>query len=196
MKHTNMLTLNNKMITNNKTVVAICGYKETGKTEAGKILAFKHGFKEINFAGALKRQCSLAFNTPSVFFNKKKNEPLPKYPDLTGRKIMQEVSEKYKELAPRIWVDRWLSSLAASLSDKIVVTDLRFPIELEMIRQFDRNLIIKVVKDDVLYEDTHVSEKGFLDADVDVLIPNNSSVEELHRIVEKSYNEYINIHAK
>jgi hypothetical protein len=65
-----------------------------------------------------------------------------------------------------------------------VITDFRFPNELKVIKENFKNVIsIRIERDSVSNNDNHASENQIMGLDVDKVIKNNGTIEELHRAI-------------
>jgi hypothetical protein len=137
-------------------IIGLSGYARSGKDEAAKVLVEKHGFTRVAFADKL-REVLYALN-PVVVANIKYHGPVP-VDEYTGPVYMrlQEIIDVYgwehyksspfsqdvRYLLQRLgteagrqtlWDSIWVDAAFAGVdSDKIVVTDVRFPNEAQAI---------------------------------------------------------------
>jgi len=161
-------------------IVGICGAKQHGKGTIAAALT-RFGFKEINFADALKRACSEAFAIPlDVFYdNARKESPLTEfgYPNESPRSILQHVgTELFRSRWPNIWIDTWKRMAAGS--PRVVVSDMRFPNELEAVRAM-KGYVIRVTRPGYGAADAHASEAHYSAFDVDWDVTNEGAPEDL-----------------
>lgn len=163
-------------------IVGVCGAKQHGKGTIASALT-TYGFTEINFADALKRACSAAFGIPlEVFYdndNDRKEKPLDEYgyPDESPRSILQYTgTELFRARWPNIWINTW--KRMALGHPRVVVSDLRFPNELDAVRELN-GYIIRVTRPGYGSPDAHASEAHYKDFTVDVDLINDGRPEDL-----------------
>lgn len=109
------------------------------------------------------------YNTP---YEANKKLPLIKY---TPRKLLQNIGTDLfrNQLHPNIWVS---STFANYLNDAWIITDVRFPNELQAIK--DRNgIVIRVNRNNSLFKSViHESETSLDNCAFDYVIENNSDI--------------------
>jgi hypothetical protein len=128
--------------------------KRVGKNEAAKLLQELYAEREItarcvSFASKLKECCELYFGLKDEFYYEfnpeERNEIIPKI-NKTPRQIWIEVGNKMREVYPNVWVDALLDQKYKE--DVLIVTDVRFPNEVQAIKA--RNgILVKIVRDSV-----------------------------------------------
>lgn len=181
-------------------VVGLSGLKGAGKDEAAKPL-IEQGWKKLAFADPLREM--LYTLNPIV----KMGPPMERafapmgqrqeytrwqeYLDVVGydeakkhtevRRLMQVfgtdvMREMYRQDA---WVDLAERTIEADPYQDWVLTDVRFDDEAEMVRR-QGGCMIRIQRNG-LVADGHQSEEGVRDDLVDVIMPNNGTVDSLHR---------------
>ena len=177
-------------------LVGLSGYAGAGKDEAAKALVQQRGFTRIAFADVL-RDMAYAIN-PFVLEVTEDEEDLiivrrlqdvidgygwdfskNEFPDV--RRLLQRLgTEAGREiLGENIWVD---TALARAEGD-IVVTDMRFPNELEAVEQQD-GITIRIERPGVGPRNDHASETSLSDHSLfRHIITNDGGIEELHNKV-------------
>jgi len=178
-------------------IIGVSGKRKVGKTTVANLIAEQLGktkkVEVIAFADMLKDVCALVFNMPRNLFDaidlkEVKVEPC----GMSPRQMMQRVADSLKKVAgERIFVE----SVAAKLKDAkvrgadvVVIHDVRYPYEAELVRS-NSGTVIHVVRDrrpltnDVI--DMHSSEKGIDLCVNDMVIKNNYSMSRLESLVEK-----------
>lgn len=112
------------------------------------------------------------YNTP---YEANKKLPLIKY---TPRKLLQKIGTDLfrNQLHPNTWVS---STFANYLNDAWIITDVRFPNELQAIK--DRNgIVIRVNRNNSLFKSViHESETALDNYEFDYIIDNNGTIEDL-----------------
>lgn len=128
-------------------IIALVGFKGSGKDTVGAILKRKYGFRTTSFAHALKRALCVMFDwqprmlegvtpasrtwreTPDAWWSEKLGR------EITPRSMMQEFGTQLvrHRLDSSFWVHRTELELN-QMPESVVVTDARFPDEIAMIR--------------------------------------------------------------
>lgn len=181
--------------------IALCGLKRSGKDTFANIAVREFGFTANAFANSLKRYAKELF--PQEFAND--NKPV---------ELLQRFGTCMRELDPNIWVNRmdsWLKVCEEldenlGVESNIIITDVRYPNELEYLR--NKGFII--IKIDVDFMEAcircamteagtwtfdqmwHSSEELARDGSnlmFDVVIENNGSLEEY----EAKVRGYLNV---
>lgn len=208
-------------------IIGITGFIASGKDTAADYLTTFHGFKRMSFAGSLKDAVSSVFG-----WDRELLEGTTK----TSREWREQVDTWWAErlnihnLTPR-WVlqqwgtevcrngfhnDIWVASVENKLrqaKDDIVITDCRFPNELNAIKnaggltvRIERgqkpewyslaSIISKgpnnpkftLVKEKLTKLGIHASEYSSVGLDYDFIIDNNSTIDDLHKKIKSIVN--------
>jgi hypothetical protein len=129
-------------------IIGVSGLIGSGKGALGDILHTKHGFRKISFAGKLKDSVSVLFGWDRDLLEgeTKESREFREQEDtfwsqrmgyeVTPRKILQLVGT---EVGRYIFHDKfWIYSIEKEMQEpgNYVITDLRFPNELDFIRSF------------------------------------------------------------
>lgn len=149
--------------------IAICGKICSGKSTLAKYLEDKHNFKILSFANSVKKFAREIFNM--------------KHKD---RKLLQEFSEKLKEIDNDIWIKHFDKQLLMNQHHNIVVDDLRFPNEYNFlinksftIIRLDINNELQIQRIKETYKENynehlerlnHISESFIYDFDCHIII--------------------------
>lgn len=145
---------------NERAVIGICGLIGSGKDTFANYLVEKYDFVKLSFASALKDVLCAVFgwdrqmiegdtkesrewrNTVDQWWSKRLG-----IPDLTPRKMLQLWGTDLcrREFHNEIWIASLQRKIEQLPADKnVVVCDCRFPEEIDLIKSFNNNLIIKV----------------------------------------------------
>lgn len=144
-------------------LIGLCGKKGVGKSTYASFLAGKTGHV-FSFATPLKSMLTAVF--PNEYVLKKKDEKIP-YFDVTARYLLQTLGTEWGRnmVDQNIWIKllrvRLIEHLTDSAVTPLVVDDLRFDNEAEMIRELGGevwHLDRRSFKPD--NNDNHVSEQG------------------------------------
>ena len=209
-------------------IIGITGFIGSGKDTAADYLCEKHNFKRMSFAGALKDAVAIVFDwdremlegtTPD---SRAWREQVDHWwanrlniPHLTPRWILQQWGTEVCRVG--FHNDIWVASVENQLrksKHNIVITDCRFPNEIESIKK-SNGIAIRIERGDKpdWYQDAlilsqyysssekyqlakkrleqrgaHASEYSSIGVDYDYVISNNGTVEDLHNQIESIIN--------
>ena len=189
-------------------IIGIAGFQGSGKDTIADYLQNIYGFKRDSFAATLKDAVAAVFGWDRELLEGRTTERRAwreqvdpwwadrlGMPDLTPRLVLQKWGT---EVARKSWHDdTWIASLENKLNrahNDIVITDVRFPNEIQAVRNAG-GIVIRVVRGDepVWYSiakrankgdlmaqqqlkdfDIHPSETAWIGTDFDAVIDNNS----------------------
>lgn len=146
-------------------LIALCGHKGVGKSTYASFLAGKNGHV-FSFATPLKSMLTAVF--PNEYVLKKKDEKIP-YFDVTARYLLQTLGTEWGRnmVDQNIWIKllrvRLIDHLTDSAVTPLVVDDLRFDNEAEMIRELGGEVWQLDRRNFTASNDKHVSEQGISD---------------------------------
>ena len=142
-------------------IIGIAGYKGSGKDSLGEILTTTFGWNKMSFAQPIKDLVHNTFGIDKAILSGTDGErefrelPLPDWFNLSSRDMLQKVGMAFREnLHKDIWV-KILENQYNSCKEHVVITDVRFPNEVEMI---NKHGFVVCVKRDGFYGDSHESE--------------------------------------
>lgn len=172
--------------------MAVCGRRGAGKDAVADILCKHHGFVNHKFARPLKNIVKSLFSLEPEHVDGCLKDVVHARWGVTPRLLMQwfgtdVMQHGLNSISPgsgrTFWSDQLRSELLSDARN-VVVSDLRFPHELQMLKEvFNRRLItVRIVRDSRTpsSEDDHESEAGAASLDVDMEISNNGTLEDLH----------------
>jgi len=175
-------------ITPNYNLIGLTGYAQVGKDTFASILVEKYGYRRIAFADTIRSflyevnpmvGCSpsgyLKELVNLVGWDKAKQEP-------QVRRLLQDTGVAARTL---IGEDVWISAALADLdpSEKVVVTDVRFKNEAEMIRLLGGQLW-RIKRFNTNAVNDHVSEIDLDGYAVDQIFLNNGTLEDLVVLIQ------------
>lgn len=190
-------------------VVGFAGLAGSGKTTAAEALlneaVEQHlSAAKLSFAAALRQICAIAYPwVPREYFcgNKTQKETqIPGMPEgITGRKILQRIgTDAFRNIYDQTWVRiieyQIEDARQRGNMDLIVIDDVRFPNELEMLKRMGAVTLRcnreQPAKPPILWEDSegntvwvtpgiHESEAHIPTLPVDIDIDNNGTLDEL-----------------
>lgn len=185
-------------------ILGLTGRKRSGKDSVGEHLVEEYGFTRYAFADPLKKGCQIIFGFTDEQMWGKDKEVIDEYWGISARTAAQkigteifqfEIPKHIPELADlgrAFWVYRFAKWYEAELTKnpdiKVVVTDVRFPFEADMIKSLGGS-IIKIVRPNQSYQDMHASETEMDSIPFDFLVDNNGTLEDLEAKVDKIYHQ-------
>lgn len=141
-------------------IIGICGFQGVGKDTFSNYLVDNFGFKKFSFAAATKDILAIMFGWDRSLLegdtieSRTFRETLDPWwseklsiPNLTPRKILQMVGTDLfrKHFDDEIWVHivekKIIELLKKNSSEKIIVSDCRFPNEIDMLKKLDGKII-------------------------------------------------------
>lgn len=173
--------------------IGICGKKHHGKTCLAKYLIDNFGYVKLSFADPLKEICKILFRFNDQQLNGKLKEDKDDRWNVTPRSCMQFVGtelmrKQMNNLLPEIEENIWIKNMELRINEllqnnpdvKIVIDDIRFQNEIELIKCFNSNKII-LIKRNIESSDNHESEKNIDDLiNIDHVLNNDGSINDLH----------------
>ncbi|AYV76469.1 MAG: deoxynucleoside monophosphate kinase [Terrestrivirus sp.] len=186
-------------------IIGITGRKFNGKDTIANYLRDAYGYRQIAFAGPLKEICGKLFGfTNEQLHGNLKETPDPTWFGLTPRQVLQFVGtnmfrDHMSELNDNFGNDFWLLCARKTMEKifkedetaKFVISDVRFPNEVEMIKQMG-GVVLRVSRpslNDNKNVDTHISELLIDELDVDCDVINNATKEELYNKIHNLFYE-------
>lgn len=158
--------------------------------------------ESFNFSDSLKQLCNEIFEyiPEKAFFGsqKDKNENYSSYYNLSGRKIMQIIgTDVFRSLIDEnYWVKISIMKLFKKYNENqtfvFICGDIRFENELNIIKKFENNIIIKIERNFNDYQSTHISEELLSFFSYDFLITNNiNNIDELKKKINSVINNFL-----
>ena len=183
-------------------IIGIVGKKQSGKDSIAGRLVEEYGFVRYAFADPIKFACQSIFGFTDEQCWGEEKEIVDEYWGISPRKVFQvfgtelfqyELPKHAEELADigrNFWVfvfARWYERQLAKYPDiKIVVTDVRFPFEADMITRLG-GTIIKTVRSEHLDKDMHASETEMDLIPYSDLIENTGSLNDLYHKIDARF---------
>jgi hypothetical protein len=190
-------------------IIGICGLIGAGKDTAADYLVNFHEFKRESYAGTLKDAVAAVFGwdrdllegrTKTAREWREQVDPWwserLSMPDLTPRLVLQLWGTNV--LRQHFHDDIWIASVENKLrttKDNIVISDCRFPNEIESIRRAGGRVIriargadpawfslakVHAAEMPNVYPNIHASEYSWASTEFDLVIDNNGSIEDLY----------------
>jgi hypothetical protein len=177
-------------------IIGIAGLAGSGKDTVGEaIRAFgkldRENWEIKKFATELKRIASILTGYKIQDFESQefKNAKLgPEWGDMTVRDMLQKIGTE--AMRDNLHHDVWVNALFTTYgyNSRWIITDVRFPNEIERIKQYD-GILIKIVRPGIVALD-HYSEKALDDFDGwDHVINNDGDRYDLVQKIRQIYYE-------
>lgn len=199
-------------------IIGIAGFINSGKDTVADFLIDQHGFKKESFAGSLKDAVSAVFRWDRDLLEGRTKEAREwreqidpwwadrlNIPHLTPRWILQQWGTEVCRSA--FHNDIWIASVENKLrtsNNNIVITDMRFPNEIQSIKNAGGklvwvkrgdlpvwfNLALSANEGHVLAANElkkagiHASETAWVGTEFDFILENNSSLENLYTQID------------
>jgi hypothetical protein len=184
-------------------VILLTGEKQNGKDTIALHLKNKYKYIPIALADIIKQICVLIFGFSEEQCYGSLKEKEDEFWKITPRHAFQFIgTELFRKQAhkfiPNIEENIWVKCLYNKINNllkvdpeaKIVVTDIRFPSELEELNKLTKNTFsIRVIRPLVINTDNHESEKYIKTLKVNSEVINSSTVDELYSQVDKLLND-------
>lgn len=149
-------------------LIAISGKARSGKDTAGDMLVARAGYVRVSFAAPLYELVSLIYETAGV-------------PAVKNARLMQLIGSEMRAVDKDVWVNIARNKIhqLKSKGVPVVVTDVRYPNELNMLRDEGFSCIrVTRANRPIDRDPNHESETALDDADIDIVITNDGTVDE------------------
>lgn len=159
------------------------GYATSGKDTVADLLCYEYDFERFSFSEPL--QDMLMVLDPKLgggmtlrglvndegWTKAKENPEVRRLLQVLGTEIGRDM------ISPNLWVNLMAEKIAGV--DRVVLTNVRFPNEAEMVRNRG-GLILRVERPGVGPAQGHISDLALDEFDFDRVISNDSTIENLH----------------
>ena len=177
-------------------VVGLMGYAQSGKDTTAGFMA-PAGFRRLAFADALKDvsqsaselELNLAGYEGWVFEEMVEREGWERVKTFPGvRAFLQDLGLRVRKYDENFWINSALNQI--ELGDKVVITDVRYPNEVQAVKDLGGTLI-RITRPGVGPVNAHVSESAVENIDADIEIANCGSLGDLQSLVELTVEEVL-----
>lgn len=170
-------------------LIGLTGAIGSGKSTVAEILCQNHGYKELVFKNSMAESLAFIFRVSTLVFTDRelKEKPLPELMGKSPRELMQSFGTDWgrKLVHPDIWVKCTEKVIETASLPNVVISDVRFENEAKMIKRLG-GVIWKIERSDNPYkvESSHESEQGLHFSNINSIIENNCSLEDLNTLIE------------
>lgn len=174
------------------TIIALCGLRRCGKDTVARYLQDKYNYEHIKISCKLKQMMKLLFDFSDEQLESNQKEEMDPRWGTSPRKLMQyfgtEVMQYHlQNVVPGIGRNYFVNAIASDLNQRprhVVVSDLRFMHEYDVLRNHGRLIVVEVVRDSCCKDD-HASENEFQNIPRNIVLTNNASLQELYDQVDR-----------
>lgn len=163
-------------------LIALCGLKHAGKSNAAASLAEALPAGRVRFAGPLKDMLRALGLTEEEIEGALKEEPSSKLCGKSPRHAMVTLGTEWgrQMIGEDIWVEAWKRAVRPHLERgvDVLTEDLRFPNEYEAVRSLG-GIVVRVTRPGLVPGD-HESEQHALKFAADVEIANDGNLADLY----------------
>lgn len=175
-------------------IIGLVGKAGSGKDTVAEYIRVNYGFKKLSFASKLKDAVAVIFGwdrSKLEGISKEDREwreiPDPYWSKILGYNITPRTALRYigtdmfREFNSNIWLDSCFKDI--DLEQNYVITDCRFPNEADRIKSMG-GILIKIKRNNIISNSEHASEKHIDSIDVNYVINNNYSFDDLNGMVD------------
>lgn len=183
-------------------IFGLIGYKGSGKSTVAEYLNKKYDFQRIAFADPLKTIAKIfGFTEKQLYGSQEDKLEIHKQLGICSREFMQKFGtdvcrNQLLSVFPNmklgksgsIWVKLMENYIENNQGIDICCEDVRFPDELELIRDCPNSIIIEIIRKEECKDEysAHVSETSLPNTViVDFQIINDGSMEELYETIDE-----------
>jgi hypothetical protein len=166
----------------NPLVVGITGTAGSGKTTAARIMCDRYDFSRVRIAEPIKRMARALGLTHDQVDGPLKDIPLDELCGKTPRYVMQTLGTEWgrRMVGEDIWVRVAEKEIRRLMSNgvSVVVDDVRFPDEAAMIKKLG-GAVVRIENPVITQSTAHESERHIFNIEVDYVIVNGGSINDL-----------------
>jgi hypothetical protein len=154
-----------------KRIIGLCGFKRSGKTAVAERLMVT-GVRRMSMAQPI-RDMLVAGGVSPEYLTERKEDVIPEY-GVTGRHMLQTLGTQWGRnlINADIWVKLMEKKIDLVDDSVIVIDDIRFPNEVEMVYRM-RGYMFRINRPTITSNDVHPSELYTPHLKVDAEILNN-----------------------
>lgn len=181
-------------------LIGVLGRKGSGKDTVSDHIINKFNFEKMILAEPLKNACRELFNfSDEQLYGNLKETVDPQW-GVSPRKVLQwlgtdvirnRIGELNPDIGNNFWVMllriKYLQKLNNDKDVKIIVSDVRFQNEIDIIHQLGGQ-VIKLTRPSINNIDAHESEKNIDNLKGDIDIMNDGTLDELYKKVDDVLN--------
>lgn len=183
-------------------IIGLAGYAQSGKDTVAKILIEQYGFKRVAFADKIRELLyEMDPPVPVGAGSEKHTVGLQNYVDIYGwdvakqnptvRSMLQNLGVGARTVFNNeFWIQQAL--IGIHFTDNVVVTDVRFTNEANVIKKYENSQLWRVTRPGVEAVNSHVSEHDLDNYKEDVHLHNAGTLDELELLVQTRIGPLLN----
>ena len=181
-------------------IISVVGKKGSGKDVVGDYFAHYHGFIRYKFAGPIKASLKEIFLWTDEHTEGSLKEVVDPLWGISPREAMQlfgtelfqyelgKYCENFQKVIGRnIWALRAKLFCEKNANKDVIITDMRFPHEAEIMRSLPNNHILKIDRPNIKSDDSHASEMEMENITSDIVIHNDLTIESFYNKLTQWY---------
>lgn len=171
-------------------VIGIAGLARTGKDTVTNFILSQIGGYRYSFADPMRDMLkAIGVDLSDPYWQDRKEVPIPAL-GASPRRLMQTLGTEWgRELInPNLWLILAKQRLL-SFGPGMIISDVRFENEASWIRDIG-GLVIHVIRPSATKIDEHVSEAGVVVNDLDLVILNDGTLEQLYDKVKETLDGF------
>lgn len=161
-------------------IIGLTGFARSGKTTVAEYLTDAHGYFHDSFAWPIREMVRNLLGYSWAEFDAKKEAPVPWLNNVTPRYLMQTLGTEWGRnmIHPELWTRACAQRIhdALARNQNVVISDVRFENEAEMIRSLGGEIWFVYRPGVVLPDGAHVSETSIGRIQSDHVIDNDASI--------------------
>lgn len=173
-------------------LIGLTGKKRSGKDTVARMLQ-EHGFVQTSFAAPIREFVAQLIGLSLDDLERVKESHVTDLGNVTPRHMMQTLGTEWgrQMIHPDIWTSTWAARycMYALKGENIVVSDVRFPDEAELIRAHG-GWVVEVQRPGLIIGDSHASEAGIPDNLIDVKLYNDCDLAVLRDRVSHMFGRF------
>jgi len=167
-------------------LIGLTGTAGAGKDTVASRLFAHHDFVITSFAEPLRYAAMEMFGLDyDHFVDRDLKDTVIPYWDLTPRQMLQQLGTEAVQgtFGKDFWIKRWKMVYEQMQDENVVVTDVRFPLEAQMIKELG-GVLIYIHRPGVAPTDTHSSAIPLPTESIDMNIVNDGDLKGLYQKVD------------
>lgn len=177
----------------------LTGIKRSGKDTSADYICDKYSFMKLSLADPLKEACRSLFNfTDDQLYGDKKDvvdefwgiKPRTAFTYLGTDIFRNEIGKIIPDIDDKFWIKSLESKIIANKDSNIVVADLRFQNEVDMIKSHN-GIVIRVTRPNIEVDEHESENNNDKLINIDFDIANDGSIEELYKKLDIIINSCV-----
>lgn len=183
-------------------IVAVCGKKRSGKDTVADFLCRSFGYTNRKISEDLKKVVQVLFDFSDTQVESDDKDVVDPRWDISPRQAMQFIGTHVmqfeiqklltdKSVGRQFWIQSFATKYCDDTNSHIVISDLRFPHEYEILKRYGV-YVIRVERQTQASHDLvseHDSEKEYVNIPTDVVIQNDGTLDDFHEKLRRLFSQ-------